>query len=205
MKSVLYHLGKEGTKESGSFIFQIFRILKTFAAACFMIVFQIQSWGNLNYFYFFRTKINMVKLRRNIFIHGWKRRKVFSTRSAFRSRKLLWAFQKDLFFATDKYISLSVLHMIFYVSRTGSQSSKVLFIDPIAQILGGLRVKQETNTRKLLLWSQEMTCDKRWNSQTQFLGPQQGFCQIWAMWDQLPWWSYSGTPRNHSWDLPAYL
>lgn len=56
--------------------------------------------------------------------------------------------------------------MIFYVSRTGSQSCKVLFIDTIAQILGGLRVKQETNTRKLLLWSQEMTCDKRWNSQT---------------------------------------
>lgn len=95
-----------------------------------------------------------------------KRRKVFPTRSDFRSRKLLWAFQKDLFFATDKYISLSVLHMIFYVSRTGSQSCKVLFIDTIAQILGGLRVKQETNTRKLLLWSQEMTCDKRWNSQT---------------------------------------
>lgn len=70
MKSVLYHLAKEGTKESGSFIIQIFRILKTFAAACCMIVFQIQSWGNLNYFYFFRTKINMVKLRRNIFIHG---------------------------------------------------------------------------------------------------------------------------------------
>lgn len=53
MKSILYHLAKEGTKESDSyFIFQIFRLLKTFAATCFMIVFQIQSqlWGNFNDF-----------------------------------------------------------------------------------------------------------------------------------------------------------
>lgn len=102
-------------------------------------------------------------------------------------------------------ISLSVLHIVFYVSRVGSQSCKVLAADPVAQILGGLRVKQETIARRLLLWSWEGTLDKRWNPQSQFLVPQQGFCQIRAMWELFPWWSCSGAPRNHPCDLPAYL
>lgn len=102
-------------------------------------------------------------------------------------------------------VYIITLHIVFYMSRVGSQSCKVLAADPVAQILGGLRVKQEAISRRLLLWRQEVTFDKRWNSQTQFLGPQEGFCHIRTMWDPLPWWSCSGTPRNHLYNLPAYL
>lgn len=82
--------------------------------------------------------------------------------------------------SNDMYISLSVLHNIFYVSRVGSQNCKVLVADPVAQILAGLRVKQEKNTRRLLLWSQEVTFDKRWNSQTQFQGFRLEPCGIYS-------------------------
>lgn len=63
-----------------------------------------------------------------------------------------------------------------------SQSCEVLVAGPVAQILGGLRVKQEPIARRFLLWSQEVTFDKRWNTHAQF----QGFCQIGAMRDVLP-------------------
>lgn len=86
-----------------------------------------------------------------------------------------------------------------------ARAARSWFADPAAQILGGLRQKQKTITRRVLLCSQEVTFGKSWNSLTQFLGPQQGFCQIRATWDLLPWWSCSGAPRNHPCDLPAYL
>lgn len=103
------------------------------------------------------------------------------------------------------HISLSVLHMVFYVVWIGSQSCKFLVVDPVAQILRGLRVEKETTSRRLLLWSQKVTFDNRWNSQTQFRGPQQGFCQIKGTCDLLPWWGCSGAPRNHPSHLPACL
>lgn len=165
-----------------------------------MIVFQIQSllWGNFNDSY-------MAKLRWNIFIHGWKRRKIFPTKSAFRSRKLLGLSRKTLLSLMTCIYHYQFGILCFMWAGLEAGAARSWFADPTAQILGDLRQKQETIARGVLLCSQEVTFGKSWNSLTQFLGPQQGFCQIRAMWDLLPWWSCSGAPRSHPCDLPAYL